>query len=750
MRAATLFALPALLALAGAGSGTLAAQASQVELSSIDFRGNVAFPDDSLSRAIFNRETRCRSFVLAPFCAFGAGFSISHQSLNERELPGDILRLRSYYGSRGFKEAQVDTVITRPDDDRVSILFQIEEGRPVRVSTLDVVGIEGLEEPDLAADLPIREGDLLSSIDLDAARDTLIQRLQNRGYPRADVMRTSLVPANTPYEAHVTFDVDEGPHAVFGPVTVVGRQKLSEGVIRRMLPFQEGQEYSQARRLEAQRNLYSIEMIQHASIDETVDPAGSLPDTVVPLQVRVTEGNVHRVRTGAGWSTSDCVNTEGRWTSRNFFGGARRLQARARLSNLMSEDLHDEICRQSGVGDFGGLNWLVSADFSQPWIFSQRFALGASLFHERQSLQDVFVRQAIGLDLSLSRNVGPYTSLSFAYRPQLTQLEAAEVFFCTTFLVCTPEDISGLQDPNWLAPLAFKVVRDRTNSLLNPTQGYQALLNVEHASSVTGSDFEYNRVFAGVTRYQQASHGQVFAVRVQAGWIGAGTFSLLGGSADIIHPQKRFYAGGANSVRGFAQNQLGPRVLTVDVTRLLSSVSETVGPPCTPGEIVDVTCNANPLDDRAFGTPRPTGGRVVVEGGLEYRVPLGARVEAAIFADFGRIWAEAESGATSRFEVAPGVGVRYLSPVGPIRIDLGYRFRGVEDLQVVTSQIRPFDPTRDDESDRITRFVNGTEETLDFVLVDELAVLGPPVAFGPTGRFSLRRLQLHLSIGQAF
>ena len=122
---------------------------------------------------------------------------------------------------------------------------------------------------------------------------------------------------------------------------------------------------------------------------------------------------------------------------------------------------------------------------------------------------------------------------------------------------------------------------------------------------------------------------------------------------------------------------------------------------------------------------------MVVEGGLEYRVPLGPRVEAAVFADFGRIWAEAESEAVSRFEVAPGVGVRYMSPIGPIRIDLGYRFRGIEDLQVVTSQIRPFDPTRDDESDRITRFVNGTEETLDFVLVDELAVLGPPWPSAP-------------------
>jgi outer membrane protein insertion porin family/translocation and assembly module TamA len=327
-------------------------------------------------------------------------------------------------------------------------------------------------------------------------------------------------------------------------------------------------------------------------------------------------------------------------------------------------------------------------------------------------------------------------------------LEAAEVFFCTTFLVCTPEDIAGVQEPNWLVPLSLNVVRDRTNSVLNPTRGYQVRFNVEHASSITGSDFEYNRVFGRVTRYFEASPGRVFAARLQAGWVGAGTFSLLGGSAGIIHPQKRFYSGGANSVRGFAQNQLGPRVLTVDVGPLLSNVSETVGPPCAPEEIIDLSCDANALRDATFGTPRPTGGRVVLEGGLEYRFSVAARVEAALFADFGRVWAEEGSADASHFEVSPGFGFRYLSPIGPIRIDVGYRFRGAEELRVVTSQIRPFDPDVDDpDEDRITP--TGAEP-IDYVLLDELAVLGPPVAFGPDSGFSLSRLQLHLSIGQAF
>ena len=740
--------LPFLLVpLAALGCCALPAQASQVELTSIDFAGNASFPDDSLSRAIFNHGTRCRSFLLYPFCLFGAGFSIDDRTLNERELPGDILRLRSYYSRRGFKETQVDTVMIRPDEDHVSVLFRIDEGRPVRVSTLEVIGLEELEDLGVDGDLPIQEGDLLNSIDLDAARDTLIQRLQNRGYPHADVLRTSRIPADTPYDARVTFDVDAGRHALFGPITLAGNRKLSDGVVLRMLPFEEGQEYSLARRIEGRRNLYSIEMVLHASIDEAADPTGSLPDTVLPLRVTVTEGSTHRVRGGVGWSSSDCLNTEGRWASRNFLGGARRLQVRARLSNMASEQLHDGPCWQSGVDDFGGLNWLVSADFTQPWILDQRFSLGGSLFHERQSLKDVYVRQAVGIDLSVSRTLGPYASLVFAYRPQLTQLEAAEVFFCTTFLVCAPEDVGALQDPNWLAPLAFNFARDRANSLLNPTQGYQLLFNAEHASSVTGSNFSYNRVVAAASRYVGIGRGQVLAVRVQAGWVSAGTFSLLSGGADIVHPQKRFYAGGANSVRGFAQNQLGPRVLTADVSRLLSDAPDGGGPLCLPTQVIDLTCDANALPDADFGTPRPTGGRMLLEGGVEYRVPLGPRVEGAIFADFGRVWEE-EAVDASRFEVTPGIGVRYVSPIGPVRIDVGYRFRGAERLQVVTSQIRAFDPTRDELSDRIT--VNDATEALDFVLVDELAVLAPAVEFGPGEDFSLGRLQLHLSIGQAF
>ena len=90
--------------------------------------------------------------------------------------------------------------------------------------------------------------------------------------------------------------------------------------------------------------------------------------------------------------------------------------------------------------------------------------------------------------------------------------------------------------------------------------------------------------------------------------------------------------------------------------------------------------------------------------------------------------------------------MRYLSPVGPIRVDLGYRFRGVEPLQVVTTQIRPFEEG-DDPADKISPIGGG--EPIDYVITEDLAVLDPRVFYGSRGGFSLSRFQIHLSIGQA-
>ncbi len=743
MRAALLSALCFLL-LPGAAAGQNEALIGRPEISDIEFVGNATFPTDTLKRAIVNRETECKSFFLEPLCAVGLKFADDRRYFLADELPRDAIRLQIYYSQRGYREAKVATDTTRSDDGKVALNFTIEEGPPVLVDSIAVLGAGDVEDPSLLGNLPLVKGDPLSRIAIEATRDSLESRLHDAGYAYALVLLRTDFPLGS-QSARVTFDVDPGPQAHFGPIEIFGNRELSDDVIRRMIRFREGDLYGFTKILDAQRNLFGLEIVQYARVDTL--PTADL-DTIIPMRVEITEGDEYRVRAGAGWSTAECLSTEVQWAARNFLGGARRLQVRGRVSNVFAERLNDPFCAQAGVGAYGRLNYLVAVDFAQPWIFSPRNSLSLGLYGERTSLPDVFVRKAIGVNAVLVRSMGRGTSLALSYRPQLSLLDAAEVFFCTSFLACDPADIAIIQRASWLAPVGASLWTNRTDNLLNPRSGYRAALDLEHASRFTGSNYAYERVLAEASVYRPLGAG-VVASRLRGGWVAPGEFSLLQGSQagrDVVHPQKRFFAGGSNSVRGLAQNRLGPKVLTVNVERLL--VPDTVGgqPICAVAQVVTRACDASALDTLDGGrfTPQPTGGTRLIEGNLEIRFPITARAfEGVTFLDFGQVWSEDQKVALGDLEWTPGVGVRYYSAIGPIRLDFGYRTGGSESLQVVTSQVAPCTPRPGDE------LCIEVSPGAGFTRAGQLAVMEPRVPF-PTKLSFVRRLQVHFSIGQAF
>ncbi len=730
------------------GTPPVAGQSNRLEIRSLTFEGNSVMPDDSLKRAIVNRQTECKAtvFKLLLFCPLGADWAIDHNYLQPRELPLDALRLQVYYMERGYRDMAVDTVVTR-GDRFVDITFRIDEGVPVRVDSLEVLLTDELPDSSALEDLPLEVGDPLSGILLDEARDTIQSRLRNTGYAWADVLVNYTIPSES-HDATVTLDVAPGPLSRFGEISVAGNEILEAESVRRMLPFRQGSVYRRSQVLEGQRNLYNLDIIQSAQVEETRPEAGQ--DTVIPIHVTVAEGDLHRVRAGLGWTTADCLTAEARWASRDFYGGARRLEARARMSNLFAPQLHQTACPLAGSGTFAELNGRVSLALTQPWIFSPRNSLTATAYVERQSLPDVFVREALGFNLSLRRSIGRRASLTLSYQPELARLSAAEIFFCASFLACQEQDIRIFQQANWLAPLGLNAARDRRNSVLNPTRGYLAVVDLEHAASYTGSNFEYSRIVGEITGYRPFAN-VVLAGRLRSGIVGRGRFLELKGKAseDLVHPQKRFYAGGANSVRGFPENRLGPRVLTTDVADLLSVPPAGSQAACQPEQIVDDSCDPT-IPDGEF-SPRAVGGNVVIEGNMEVRFPLPSGFQGVTFLDFGQVWKARQQVRLSDLEFSPGVGVRYFSPIGPIRVDLGYRFRGGQELNVATSLIRPFDPQTDNESDRIQVVTaSGDRQPIDWVRTDQITFLSRTATYGASPAFSLSRLQLHISIGQAF
>jgi len=725
----------------------VSAQRLGPEVRAVEFVGNVAFPPDSLARAIVTTQTECRSFLLkwvVPVCpVFGWGQRRSE--LRERDVPRDVQRLERWYQMRGFREVDVESQTEIDEDGRARVRFAITEGRPILADSIGYETPEGFPAATLLDALPIDPGDRWSTLALDQTRDTLVRRLQNRGYPYADVLRQTVLPQGEPYHAHVTFEIEPGASARYGDIRVEGIQHLDESTVLRTLPFRSGDPYRVDQLLDGQARLFGLDIVRNARVepDTATMRSRSPPDSIVPLFVQVSEGDPYRIRAGAGFNTAECFNSESRWTSRNFLGGGRVVQVRGRLANMLAP------CgAQSGEGEFARLTWVAAVDFSQPWIFSTRNSFNASLFAERQSVPDIFIRRAVGLQLALVRAVGPRTPLTLSYRPELSTLDAAEVLLCTGFLVCTQRDLSTLTGTRRLAPFGINLTRDLANSLLNPTSGYRLTFDLEHAAPWTGSEFRYNRALVEGTWYSRLTGVSVLATRLRGGWVGWGAFDVEGVRTDIVHPQKRFYAGGANSVRGFGQSRLGSRVLAVDnPANLLSEFRQTPGAPCLPADIIAATCDSGGL--RNIFVSRPIGGTRVIEGNIELRFALGREFEFVTFGDFGQVWGADQDFALEELEFTPGVGVRYLSPVGPIRVDLGYSFRGSERLSVVTRQIAPFAgacaPAPAPSPCLDVRDADGTSSRIPYVQTGELAVL-PDVLFGENES----RLQLHLSIGQAF
>ncbi|HSJ14562.1 MAG TPA: BamA/TamA family outer membrane protein [Longimicrobiales bacterium] len=728
--------LAALLAGPVLGPAPAAGQrgSDSVEVRRIEFEGNDSFDDALLRTAILASATRCVSSALLPVCWLGG--ALDRKYYDPRIFAADSFRVRLFYYQRGFREAQIalDTVRSGAG---VTVQFRIAEGRPVVVQSVHFEGAEAMPAS-LLRNLSLRPGEPLSEPAFQATRDTLRARLQDRGFYHADVLANYDILRAAPYDARVEYQLLPGPATRFGAIEVRGANRVDSALVRRMLAFRTGDPYSRRALLQSQRNLFGLEIFRHAEI--TTLPA--VADTVVPVRVQVNEGDLHRVRFGMGVSTAEFLNAEGRWTSRNFMGGLRRLEVRGRVTNLVSEPLGSvrppfERCADIYCDLSGSLN----VDFAQPRFLATGNTFGAGTFLERVTVPQVYVRTSGGAYTSLSRTLGPGTVVAVAYRPELTRLESAEEVFCVNFTACEAEEISVLRRRNRLAPLALSLARERANSLFAPTRGYALRIEGEVASVVSGSEFSYFRLLGEAVRYGEPFRGVVLATRLRPGWARA-----LGAPGENLglHPQKRFFAGGPNSVRGYAQYRLGPKLLTVDAARVLTRPDSLGGAPCTPQAINGGTCDLSGIAADYPGEldERPVGGSVLIEGNVEVRVPLLLeRLRGALFLDFGQVWRTPGEVRLREIAWSPGIGVRYFSPIGPIRIDLGYNAQGAERLSVLTTEVcdasqDPCGPIEPGQS--YNTLANRTTLRLQ-----------PQVLWDPFDSFT-DRLQIHFSIGQAF
>ena len=650
MRALFPLCLAAILATSPAAS-----QEVQRVVRALEFDGNRALDDEVL-----------RSVIATTNSSWWARLPLVGRILGERryfdevDFRRDIIRLIILYRASGYMSAVVDTVVRRSSRD-VFVTFRIHEGEPVRVTRLEIVGAERLLDVEATKrDLPLQLGDPFNRFLLLASADTVAARLKNRGYPYAEVLRNFDSDAGQ-RRAEVTLEVVPGPRMWIGDVAIQGVDKIDTSTVRRMLTVTPGVLYRQRDLFQSQRDLYGMDVFRSVSVVlvdslPPVDPT----DTTVVVLVRVVEGAQHRVRFGAGYGSLDCIRTQGAWSAHDFLGGARVLTLSARVSRLgvgspSTWGLERNLCQplREDLADDSLLNYTGTVSLEQPAFLSPRHRASINVFSERRREIEVYTREAVGFNAGVTFNARREVPLNVSWGYSLGRTRAQPAVYCSVFQVCDRQDQDFLSQRRAFAAVTATAVRDRTNSPVDPTRGSLITATLVHASRVVGSDstYEFNRAEIEIARYYPLGRYAVFAWRLRSGTVLPQRITLSGPPVAFVPPDQRFYAGGPNSVRGYPRNELGPRVYVIE-----SATGDTV--------------------------PAPTGGNSLFVLNAELRLPSpvwAQRMRLAAFVDVGRVWQRgAEVLSLDSLRVTPGIGVRFTTPLGPVRLDVAYNGYGAE------------------------------------------------------------------------
>ncbi|HEV8195988.1 MAG TPA: BamA/TamA family outer membrane protein, partial [Gemmatimonadales bacterium] len=283
-------------------------------------------------------------------------------------------------------------------------------------------------------------------------------------------------------------------------------------------------------------------------------------------------------------------------------------------------------------------------------------ALTLALFAERRGEFSVYLREDVGGSVTFNRETPKRIPLTLTYRLSYGRTEANAVSFCAFFNACTDTDVEQLRQRRLLATITAGVQRTRVNIPLDPTRGSVMSLEGTHSSRVIGSSkfTQFTRVVGDAAWYHTIGD-VVLSLHARGGMVFAPVVQLQGSSGNFVPPEQRFYAGGANDVRGYHRNELGPIVYVVQQSA------------------IDTVNNVVPDDSVRIA---PTGGNSLASANVEVRAPIGIfkdQLRGALFVDGGTVWERGGvTGSGPAFRITPGAGLRFVTPLGPARIDIAY------------------------------------------------------------------------------
>ncbi len=524
----------------------------------------------------------------------------------------DELAIHRAYTQLGFWNAEV-SVSAAPDPkaERALVTVFITEGPKlywgdIRISGEDSTLVEKVQPP--LEDL--KRGVAADSLLMEYTSARIRSLCGNRGHPAA---RLSLVVGRRRDTLDVVFELHAGAEVHLGQLEISGQKFTRESLIRREAYWDPGELYSQKRLAWRQQDEYATGYFTFVRLDPIA--ADSLRDSGLDtldfgMHVIERKPSFIGVRTGAGQDPNRDLTWDYafEWGSRNWRGTGRQWSLTARSGFVV-------------ITEWAVLHHLFSAKYTEPWLFGLHLPTTLTVSYEpgvRSSVQPYRVERVEG-ELDVTRRI----RRTMRWTSSLT-LERVDIYGI-------PKDLraSYLEEQGISVKRRFRLAleRDTRPNLFVPTTGALSRADLEYVGGFLGGEEDFYKVDISWSRYQVISAPTIFASRIRVAW--ENTHS----GGNLIPTIDRFYLGEANTIRGYAENSVGP--------------TDTNGV--------------------------AAGGRVVLLGNAEMRAPLVSKFWFSIFADGGSNFESFQALAINKLLLSTGLGIQYMAPVGPLRLDYARR-----------------------------------------------------------------------------
>jgi len=539
----------------------------------------------------------------------------------------DTDRLKTALESFGYYESHVTININGlplTDPSLGEALTALPQGSSARVAVsfslgtlyhLRRIDIDGEVPPPINArqTLGLSSGQPAVAATVLAGGAHLLSAMQEQGYAFAQVDAPVAYEAADAPVLDVSFHVVAGAKVRIGEIHVEGLQRVHESLVRRRLLLHSGEIYKPSAIEAARHDLLGMNVFSQVSVQvgSKADESGD-----VPITFKLRERLRHSINLSAAYS-SDLGGSGGvTWTDRNVFGNAEQLSVTANLTNL-------------GGSDTTGTGYDTGVKYTIPDFLHRDQSLQFAVTAIKQQLQ-AYDQTAQTASVTLSRKLSSVWTVSAGLSAtDETILQVINALPDSSGVIVP---VSAKFDYTLLA-VPFKVIYDSTNlptALEDPRHGFRGSLTLTPTLAIGHPNATFLISTLSIATYFDLNNllpiapgRSVLAARALAGVAeGAGELSLP--------PDQRFYAGGTSTIRGYGYQLVGPMFPNTD---------------------------------------NPTGGTAITTGGLEFRQRLYTNWGFVAFVDAGQVSASLKP-LPDDIRVGAGAGVRYYTPIGPIRFDL--------------------------------------------------------------------------------